>query len=117
MTALDLDRLDRIAAALPAEDASFILWLADRAMLPWQRRAARQTERNRLVRQAAETYSDLMPTHAAKHLATELRRIADCPHSTSNRAPLLREIIRLSRGRAVGWETIHDIISGVVEKT
>jgi hypothetical protein len=111
------ERLAAILARLPPDDAALVAELADRAALPWERRAARKAERDRLVRLAAETYADWRRTIAAKYLAAELRRAAGCPHSESNRVGLLREIIRLSGDRVIEWRSVYDILSNVADET
>jgi hypothetical protein len=103
------DRLAAILAALPAEDAAFI---AAQLAPPWQRRAARLAERDAAVREALAVHSGLPPRPAAEALAAELRRGAACPHAHGDRAELLRQIVALSGGKALGWRRILDI--GVV---
>jgi hypothetical protein len=100
------DRLAAILAALPAEDAAF---LAAQMAPPWQRRAARLSERDDAVRHALAVHSDLLPRPAAEALAAELRCITATSHARGDRAELLRQIVTLSGQKALGWRRILDI--------
>ena len=54
-------------------------------------------------------YRDLKASRAAVALASELNRIAVCPHAIGDRADLLRRILELSNGRTLEWRRIADI--------
>jgi hypothetical protein len=99
-------RLAAILAALPAEDAAF---LAAQLAPPWQRRAARLAERDAAVREALAAHAGLPSRRAAEALAAELRRAAATPHARGERAELLRQIVDLSGGNALGWRRIIDL--------
>jgi hypothetical protein len=114
------DRLDRILAALPPDDAA---WLAARLEPPWRVRQRRLGQRDEAVRAyAAAACVGLPPTAAAKAVAAALERylgtawprereLADLPDAPASRSALHR-LARLNDGGPIGWRQLLNIVTG-----
>lgn len=114
------DRLDRILARLPAEDAQ---WLARQIEAPWQRRARKLAERDETIRAARRFFPNERVTVSAEALAKALgdylagkwlrdRSLEElAPGATAQHAALHR-IAKLNSGEPLGWRQIANIFSG-----
>jgi hypothetical protein len=114
------DRLRRIAAMLPAEDAS---WLLENFAPPWMRRAHRLERRDAAIRDLAGLLAPgAGPAEAARAIESALRRyagtvwpresgLAELPDASAERR-LLHAILRANGGATLGVRQLANVLTG-----
>jgi hypothetical protein len=115
------DRLARVLAQLPAEDAD---WLARQInTAPWQLRQRRLGERDEAIRAARRFFHDARATVAARALEAALgaylasawpreRDLAELPPDAGERRAALHCIARLNDGDGLSWRQVWNIWGG-----
>lgn len=121
MSTLDLARLERIRAILPADDAE---WLSERLEPKWVLRERRLTVRDGSIRLAAFMFCQgMLPKAAARHLAEILaryiatawrhqQRLVSLPFEASIVHVFMHQICRWNDGKAIGHSQLLNILRG-----
>jgi hypothetical protein len=118
------DERGRVARILDqVGDEADRAWLVDRLAEPWQRRARRLEERDRLIRDYALAYHPLLSAHAmASTIAVAIDRYRepwrrferDLPAPADPRRGLLWWILHLNGGKGLSADRVRYVLAGVV---